>query len=128
MIESLFFRSSSRKKPSSMSKTDRLRNTYRTLNILRYFGSDCTVFDLELKGTHCYRYLAFRSYLNIKIYNRVLKIYINPGFWSWSHQELGYLAGAGAVTLARPRLHLKYLFNNSRKLHGTQHHLMSFLT
>ena len=35
--------------------------------------------------------------------------------------------GAGAVTLARLRLHLKYLFNNSRKLHGTKRHLMSFL-
>ena len=39
--------------------------------------------------------------------------------------ELGYLAGAGSVTLAR--LHLKYLFNNSRKLYGTLPHLMSFL-
>ena len=27
--------------------------------------------------------------------------------------------GAGAVTLARLRLYLEYLFNNSRKLHGT---------
>ena len=36
-----------------------------------------------------------------------------------SEPEPGYLAGAGAVTLARLRLHLKYLFNNSRKLHGT---------
>ena len=42
-----------------------------------------------------------------------------------SEPEPGYLAGAGAFTLAR--LHLKYLFNNSRKLHGTYHHLMSFL-
>ena len=33
--------------------------------------------------------------------------------------ELGYLAGAGAVTLARLQLRLKYLFNNSHKLHGT---------
>ena len=33
----------------------------------------------------------------------------------WLEPEPGYLAGAGAVTLAR--LHLKYLFNNSRKLH-----------
>ena len=31
--------------------------------------------------------------------------------------EPGYLAGAGAITLAR--LHLEYLFNNSRKKHGT---------
>ena len=40
-----------------------------------------------------------------------------------SEPELGYLAGAGAVTVARLRirigLHLKYLFNNSRKLYGT---------
>ena len=42
-----------------------------------------------------------------------------PGFRSWSCPELGYLAGAGAVTLARLRLYLEYLFNNSRKLHGT---------
>ena len=33
--------------------------------------------------------------------------------------EPEYLAGAGAVSLARLWLHLKYLFNNSRKLHGT---------
>ena len=41
--------------------------------------------------------------------------------------EPGYLAGDGAVTLARVRLHLKYLLNNSRKLHETKPHLMSFL-
>ena len=46
-------------------------------------------------------------------------LYINTGFRSQSHPEPGYLAGAGAVTLARLRLHLEYLFNNSRKLHGT---------
>ena len=50
------------------------------------------------------------------------------GFWSRSRLEPGYLAWARAVTLAWLQLHLKYLFNNSRKLHGTQHHLMSFLT
>ena len=44
-----------------------------------------------------------------------------------SEPEPGYLAGAGAITLARLRLHLKSLFNNSRKLHGTDHQLMSFL-
>ena len=34
--------------------------------------------------------------------------------------EPEYLAGApGAVTLARLRFHIKYLFNNSRKLDGT---------
>ena len=42
-----------------------------------------------------------------------------PGFWSRSRLEPGYLAGAGAITLARLWLHLKYLFNNSRKLYGT---------
>ena len=36
-----------------------------------------------------------------------------------SRTEPGYLARARAVTLARLRLHLKYLFNNSRKLYGT---------
>ena len=37
----------------------------------------------------------------------------------FSEPEPGYLAGAGAVTLVRLRLHLDYLFNNSRKLHGS---------
>ena len=41
------------------------------------------------------------------------------GFRSRSRPEPGYLAGAGAVTLARLRLHLKYLLNNSCKIHGT---------
>ena len=41
------------------------------------------------------------------------------GFRSQSRPEPGYLAGARAVTLARLRLHLDYLFNNSRKLYGT---------
>ena len=45
-----------------------------------------------------------------------------------SELEPGYLAGDGAVTLARVRLHLKYLLNNSRKLHETKPHLMSFLS
>ena len=53
----------------------------------------------------------------------------SPGFrsrnWSRSRPEPGYLAGAGAVTLARLRLHLKYLFNNSRKLHRTWPNLMA---
>ena len=54
------------------------------------------------------------------------------GFWSRSlsepeQPEPGYLAGAGAITLARLRFHLKYLFNNSLKLYGTLPHLMSFL-
>ena len=41
----------------------------------------------------------------------------NAGFRSrsWSRREPGYLAGAGTVTLTRLRLHLEYLFNNSRK-------------
>ena len=38
------------------------------------------------------------------------------GFRSRSCTELGYLAGVGAVTLVRLRLHLKYLFHNSRKI------------
>ena len=44
-----------------------------------------------------------------------------PGFRSRSRLEPGNLAGAGAgaVTLAWLLLHLKYLFNNSQKLHGT---------
>ena len=36
-----------------------------------------------------------------------------------SEPEPRYLAGAGAVTLDRLWLHLKYFFNNSRKLNGT---------
>ena len=38
--------------------------------------------------------------------------------WIVEHRvsEPGYLAGAGAVTLARLRLQIEYLFNNSRKL------------
>ena len=48
-------------------------------------------------------------------------LYIKPGLLSRSRSrpEPGYLAGAGAVILARLRLNLKYLFNNSRKLNGT---------
>ena len=34
-------------------------------------------------------------------------------------REPGYLAGAGAVTLAGLRLHRKYLLNNSCKIYGT---------
>ena len=38
----------------------------------------------------------------------------------WSKMErLNQGFGAGAVTLARLQLHLKDLFNNSGKLHGT---------
>ena len=44
---------------------------------------------------------------------------LESGFRSLSCPKLGYLDGAGAVTLAWLRLHLKYLFNNSRKLYGT---------
>ena len=36
-----------------------------------------------------------------------------------SEPEPEYMAEAGAVTLARLWLHLKYLLNNSRKLYGT---------
>ena len=48
---------------------------------------------------------------------------------SFSEPEPGYLAGggAGAVTLARLRLHLTNLFNNSRKLYETQPNLISYL-
>ena len=42
-------------------------------------------------------------------------VYQQSGFRRQSRPEPGYLAGAGAVTLAK--LHLKNLFNNSRKLH-----------
>ena len=42
---------------------------------------------------------------------------LGAGFRSRSRPEPGYLAGAGAVTLAR--LLIVYLFNNSRKLNGT---------
>ena len=49
----------------------------------------------------------------------IINVYRTAGFQSRSRPEPGYLAGAGAVTLARLRLHLKYLFNNSCKLYGT---------
>ena len=39
------------------------------------------------------------------------------GFRSRSRPESEYLAGAGAVTLAR--LHHKYFLNNSFKIYGT---------
>ena len=42
-------------------------------------------------------------------------VYQQSGFRRQSRPEPGYLAGA--VTLAKLRLHLKNLFNNSRKLH-----------
>ena len=47
------------------------------------------------------------------------KAVVPAGFRSRSRPEPGYLAGAGAVTLARLRLHLKYLLNNSCKIYGT---------
>ena len=48
-------------------------------------------------------------------------VYIHCTLYSRVSEPEPYLAGAGAVTLARVRLrlHLKYLFNNLRKLHGT---------
>ena len=51
-------------------------------------------------------------------------LYTRVSIRSRSHPEPEYLAGAGAVTLARLRLHLKYLFNKSRKLYGTKPHLI----
>ena len=54
--------------------------------------------------------------LNQKKKKRFLR---QSGFRSRGRPKPGYLAGAGADTLARLRIHRKYLFNNSRKLHGT---------
>ena len=47
-----------------------------------------------------------------------ISVYIQ-GFGAGAAQSRGYLAGAGAVTLARLRLHFKYLLNNSCKIYGT---------
>ena len=51
-------------------------------------------------------------FLNIRRVKGILKkkhILINQGFGP----EPGYFSGAGAVTLARLRLHIIYLLNNS---------------
>ena len=45
-----------------------------------------------------------------------MKFYL---FYSEQGFGVGVFGWSRAVTLARPRLHLKYFFNNSRKLYGT---------
>ena len=55
-----------------------------------------------------------------------IKIVFITGFWSRSSPEPGYLAEAGAGALARPRIHLKYLFNNSQKLQRNSKIMFSF--
>ena len=51
------------------------------------------------------------------------------GFGAKATQSQGIWAGAGkeSVTLTLLRVHLKYLFNNSHKLHGTLPLFMLFL-
>ena len=49
-------------------------------------------------------------FLNKQAQNGLHALY-TAGLRSRICPEPGYLAGAGAVTLARLRLHLKYLFN-----------------
>ena len=53
--------------------------------------------------------------------------YSMQGFGAGAARSRGIWLEQEPVTLARLRLHLKYLFNNSLKLYKTYPHLMSFL-